>query len=615
MKNAGITAALWGVFFVVSGLLPAALAKEATTGQNSQVLYPKSGQSGLRPAVILLPFTGGDAQRLFDWHYTESLPALAADENLLIVIPEGSGSYEDYATGAAWTATLERYTRDIAADAEELVQKHGADPKRIFLVGYSMGGDLAWALVQRDPNRYAGALVMGSRASYRAKGALEKLKTNGARMALFMADGEEDARLAGMAAARGALDKVGLPYRSFQAEGGHDPAPAEVFDQALRYLLGADRSTASLPPAVAAPLPESASPVVATTGAPILKSLPGCGWEPFEDASGRYGYKDARGNVVVKPRFAFAQPFGALGVAEAVQDKSFGYFNCKGTFFEVVNIDTAPDRFREGLVRIRANDRIGYANLLGETVIAPRFEDAEGFCRGVARIGERCTAKKEGEYTMVNCRKTRYIDTAGAFVAKPAQESDPDRCDIAAETTEVVDALPRCDWKPFEKPGAGEDGEPRFGFVNGKGKVVVKPEYQWADAFGTDGLAPVQTANFAGGYINCKGEFLDTFWNGGPDAFSEGLVRFEHYDRAGRMMGVGYRNRAGKIVIAGQHNYASPFCGGKARVCMSYSMDRGNGGPADKIEGIDCSDDWRYINRQGQEITVGDDEEEWACGW
>jgi len=595
------------VCLLVAGLLPVEpihAEQEATTSLGSRVLIPDGKAKGLRPVLILLPFTGGGAQQLMEWNYASSLPALMQETGLLVVIPQGDGSADDYATGAAWTATLDRFTRDVAADADELVRKHGGDPRRILLGGYSMGGDLAWALVMREPARYAGAVVMGSRASYRAKGALETFASRGGRLAFFMGSGESDARLAGVTAAIAELDRARVPYRSLSSQGGHDPAPAGLFDQALRFLLGAEREgVAVAPPPVPEPEPTRDVPLTAG-GAPILASLPACDATPFEDSATELtGYRNARGKVVVPPRFTVGMEFGSKGVAAVVLGRSFGYIDCKGRFFETLSVDNGPDDFHEGLVRIRDKGRVGYANLAGQVVISPRFEDADGFCRGVARVGEQCRTRSDGEHRITECRGTRYIDTRGRFVPEPAELPDPDNCDIA-ESTEVVDALPTCDWESFEDPG----DDALAGYRNAKGKVMVKPRFTSAGDFDEDGLAPV-FENYSASYMDCSGKTFPVMWNDGPDAFSEGLVRYE-----GNTYDIGYRNRRGAIVIPAKYTYASPFCNGVARVGNRCTVERSSE-DSREIVNAECSD-WQLIDTQGKRVKGKvDPEQVWECGW
>lgn len=395
------------------------------TRNGSTVLVPEDAEG--KPAVlILLPFTGGSAQDLFERRYARSLPKQAQREGIIIVLPSATGSASDYSTGSAWGATLDRYTRNIAADAQEVIERFNGDPKRVMVGGFSMGGDLSWALIQRDPERYAGAIVMGSRASYRDAKGLKRFGERGGRVYFYIDRGESQARIDGTRAAIGTLRKAGIGYRhTAGGQGGHVGGSPEDMSDAIEFLLRGDGSTPSATSDAAGgkPVPRAA------TSREIVDRLPGCDWEPLEDdSSGKYGYQDARGKVVVKPRFEFAEYFRNDGLAGVVENGNWSYINCEGKTFQVISIDNGPDLFSEGLARFREGNRYGYLNRRGEVVIPAQFDSAEAFCKGVASTGSDCSAVRSGDYTALSCVKWAYIDKAGRTVT-PKEPPRPGECD------------------------------------------------------------------------------------------------------------------------------------------------------------------------------------------
>lgn len=417
---------LW-LLIILLTLAGPAHAREAVTAQDSLVLLP-DGVTTPRPVLILLPFTGGDAQRLHDWRYGELLPELAEELGLILVIPSGAGSTANYASSEAWTRTLEDYGHRIAADADEVVRRHGGDARRIVLAGYSMGGDLAWALPLRDPERYAGAIVMGSRTSYRDKPALERLAARGFRYFLFMGEHENPARIAGMAAARAALQSARMEFRNGSAAEAHIPAPPEVFEQALRYVLEAAAGQTVVRD-VAVP----AAPVAReNAGAAILPLPPPCPLQAFLDESeeiARIGYRDARGTQVIAPAYSSDSKGFVGGFAEVwrASDAAHGHIDCQGRF--IATEEFGPQPFSEGLARSAANGRVGYVNVRGELVIPHRYDGAGRFCSGVAQVGQGCNSFRHGGALDLDaCRVSYFIDQRGQRVAPPQPRPDPETC-------------------------------------------------------------------------------------------------------------------------------------------------------------------------------------------
>lgn len=210
--------------------------RSATTASGSTVLLPDRKGHDPLPVLVMLPFTGSDAERFFSFS-EGSLSRQAQQQGYIIVVPPADIA-ADYSTAAAWSATLKLFSKGVAGDVDEVLQKHGGDPRRVALAGYSMGGDIAWALSQMDPQRYAGAIVIGSRASYRASGALPTLAQRGAKFFFFMGQQESPDRLNGSRAAQAALQKAGIDHRYAQGPGDHVPAPPSVMTQAVAYLFG-----------------------------------------------------------------------------------------------------------------------------------------------------------------------------------------------------------------------------------------------------------------------------------------------------------------------------------------------------------------------------------------
>ena len=108
------------------------------------------------------------------------------------------------------------------------------------VAGFSLGGDLSWAIALRNPGVLRGAIVMASRASYRpASSDARALAERGTRFFLTMGSDDDRTRRRMAQAAAAELDRLGIAYRFEVITGaGHEPPPPAIFAQALDFVLG-----------------------------------------------------------------------------------------------------------------------------------------------------------------------------------------------------------------------------------------------------------------------------------------------------------------------------------------------------------------------------------------
>ena len=103
-----------------------------------------------------------------------------------------------------------------------------------------------------------------------------------------------------------------------------------------------------------------------------------------------------------------------------IPDLGFAAIDSNGNFlFEVFPFDNGPDYPSEGLIRIRENGKVGYADLEGNIVIQPVFDCAFPFQNGVARICEEGTLEKEGEHDFWKEARWGGIDKEGNLIVEP----------------------------------------------------------------------------------------------------------------------------------------------------------------------------------------------------
>ena len=118
------------------------------------------------------------------------------------------------------------------------------------------------------------------------------------------------------------------------------------------------------------------------------------------EQNGLYGYVDSVGNEVIEPIYNFAFTDTLLHIAVVTSGKDIIGLNNQGEkLFKVFNFDNGPDYVSEGLFRIVDDSNlIGYADTLGNIVIAPKYKFAYPFKEGKAKVALKGRSKKTDEY-------------------------------------------------------------------------------------------------------------------------------------------------------------------------------------------------------------------------
>ena len=182
------------------------------------------------------------------------------------------------------------------------------------------------------------------------------------------------------------------------------------------------------------------------------------------------------------------------------------------------------DDFSEGLARVKINKKYGFIDKTGEEVIPCKYEYADDFSEGLARVE-------------IN-KKYGFIDKTGKVVI-PCNYDDVNNF---SEGLAVV----------------RKDGE--YGFIDKTGKVVIP----WATGFAhdfSDGLAIYDKGekHVELVFIDKTGKEVFPYKDNAHD-FSEGLARVEINKK------YGFIDKTSKIVIPCEYEYADDFSEGLAVV-------------------------------------------------
>lgn len=140
----------------------------------------------------------------------------------------------------------------------------------------------------------------------------------------------------------------------------------------------------------------------------------------------------------------------------------------------------------------------------------------------------------------------------------------------------------------------------RMGYENKAGKVIIEPNFDWADEF-HEGLAVVRVGQ-RWGYIDQRGATAIPLQYANATRFSEGLAAVAAPSNEEYKMG--YIDKTGRYVIAPHFHAAHPFSDGLARVRMD-----GKEGYIDKTGSLVIAPQWEWAHdfAEGRAaVQVGD---------
>jgi len=249
----------------LSNLVVAAALLTATTALQCRGIpadQPSSAESLLPhnydpkfpyPVVVLLPPLGATADDVLrgflphDWFKSGTQASFetwlshpppdhggdAGRRGFILLLAGGKGTLEH-----GFDATIRQTETDVAQALERLRSRHPFDSRRVVLAGFSLGGDVSFAMVLRHPERFAGAVIMSSGMNYGGK-YLEGLPGRHLRMYLTM--GALDPRLAGMKRSRQLIDQKGVTTAMTLVPGQeHQQPPGIEFLRGVSFVLASD---------------------------------------------------------------------------------------------------------------------------------------------------------------------------------------------------------------------------------------------------------------------------------------------------------------------------------------------------------------------------------------
>lgn len=294
--------------------------------------------------------------------------------------------------------------------------------------------------------------------------------------------------------------------------------------------------------------------------------------------NGKSGYINLAGETIIAFKYSWSYPF-YNGLAVVESGIGVGFIDMLGNEVVPIKYQIHPaskidnTSFREGLEPVRIQDKWGYIDNKGNTIIPFQFDDASYFKNGLAqvRLDDRCGwINKTGEIIIpfaysyygssesfvdnlvcvrnITTKKYGYIDSNGNVVIPCIYRHAYDfSMGLAAVSIE-------------------EDKEEKWGYIDNKGNIIIPLEYyDVSHYFNESGLAIVKEwYGDDGKYIDLNGNFVED-----PSSYSLNFNnQSDKYFSVHRNGKYGFRDMNYNIIIPCKYDYVNEFSGDIAIVHM-----------------------------------------------
>jgi tetratricopeptide (TPR) repeat protein len=164
-------------------------------------------------------------------------PTFKPERSPIILIPMDFDEGWDISTWEGFSALIEACEERVLADLEKLRRWYAVDSSRIGMCGSSASADLSWAVTNRNPEVFSGAVVHGSRCSYIDKAKIRELARTNSRYYFTIAADDKPVRVNGMENAKRLLDEAGVENVYIKTEKGGHSAGILDLRAAVDYLF------------------------------------------------------------------------------------------------------------------------------------------------------------------------------------------------------------------------------------------------------------------------------------------------------------------------------------------------------------------------------------------
>jgi hypothetical protein len=203
----------------------------------------------------------------------------------------------------------------------------------------------------------------------------------------------------------------------------------------------------------------------------------------YVESKRKWGYIDTSGKIVIQPIYDAVDSFSE-GLACAKVKGKWGYIDKTGKFVITPRFKMIAHPFSEGFASFQEgtpkdldNVKFGVIDKTGKVVVKPTFEFIEEFHNGIVLAknskGVLGFINKQGKYVITLKQKFAFGGFNSGLLA--------------------VGVPHELEWK--------------YGFVNSKGEMVLKPQFDEVVPFDNNGIAMVRIGKKVG-YIRTDGSYL-----------------------------------------------------------------------------------------------------------
>jgi hypothetical protein len=130
------------------------------------------------------------------------------------------------------------------------------------------------------------------------------------------------------------------------------------------------------------------------------------------------------GSLTVRSEVLAEASFDEDGLSAVWIDQDLHFVDRSGKTARAFFFDNGPDYFVEGLARTVRDGKMGFVNAELIEVVEPRWDFAEPFADGFARVCVDCVEERKGEHSVMVGGNWGVIDKSGSVVVPVEYDED-----------------------------------------------------------------------------------------------------------------------------------------------------------------------------------------------